>query len=456
MSIFSALFDQGKVYNFQQAFGVKDITTAEMQAAIRDWAQLYYQAEATPEEDPCQRLPVLVVSKIAKAAFSEYQADSDSEDAKRILLELGRVKGKAVQQALIGGQSFLKPVFGATGLAFSVIPRGSYLPLGRNERDEITDIGTAERTVEGRNSYTLLERRRVDAIGNLVIESKLYLSGDGQTLGVQVPLDTLEKYAGLVPELVLPGVGSIGLISVRCPQENTVDGSPDAVSVYAPAAGLIHNVNRNEAQLNREFENGRSRVFASADLLKTGADGRKRLDDDLFVGLDDDPETVGVTVFSPTLREASFLARKTEYLRNVESLIGLKRGILFDVEAAERTATEVTSSAGDYNLTIIDFQRMWERAAREAVRVCEILGRLYKVFSGGAVDPEKDVTISWGNGVLYDEDQVWTEYKAMVSSGMLKPEIALGWYFDLPRETEADLAYIRKRYMPEQDAPVDE
>ena len=308
--------------------------------------------------------------------------------------------------------------------------------------------------MEGRNSYTLLERRRVDAAGNLIIESKLYLSGDGQTLGVQVPLDTLEKYAGLVPELVLHGVGSIGLIPVRCPQENTVDGSPDAVSVYAPAAGLIHNVNRNESQLDREFENGRSRVFASADLLKTGADGRKRLDDDLFVGLDDDPETVGVTVFSPTLREASFLARKTEYLRNVESLIGLKRGILSDVEAAERTATEVTSSAGDYNLTIIDFQRMWESAAREAVRVCEILGRLYKVFSGSAVDPEKDVTISWGNGVLYDEDQVWTEYKAMVSSGMLKPEIALGWYFDLPTETEADLAYIRKRYMPEQDASV--
>ena len=44
----------------------------------------------------------------------------------------------------------------------------------------------------------------------------------------------------------------------------------------------------------------------------------------------------------------------------------------------------------------------------------------------------------------------------MVSSGMLKPEIALGWYFDLPTETDADLAYIRKRYMPEQDAPVDE
>lgn len=456
MSIFSALFDQGKIYNFQQAFGVKDITTAEMQAAIRDWAQLYYQAEATPEEDPCQRLPVLVVSKITKAAFSEYQADSDSEDAKRILLELSRVKAKAVQQALIGGQSFLKPIFGQGGLTFSVIPRGSYLPLGRDERGDITDIGTAERTVEGRNSYTLLERRRVDAAGNLVIESKLYLSGDGQTLGVQVPLDTLEKYAGLVPELVLPGVGSIGLIPVRCPQENTVDGSPDAVSIFASAAGLIHNLNRNEAQLDRELENGRSRVFTSADLLKTGADGRKRLSDDLFVGLDDDPETVGVTVYSPELRVQSFLDKKMDSLRSAESLMGLKRGLLSNVETVQKTATQITDSAGSYNLTIIGFQRMWESAAREAVRVCEILGRLYKVFSGSTIDQEKDITISWGNGVLYDEDKTWEEYKSMEAAGMLKTEIALGWYFDLPTETDADLAYIRKRYMPEQDAPVDE
>ena len=459
MSILSALFEQSKIYNFEQAFGVKDITTPAMQAAIRDWARLYYQTEPTRDEDPCQRIPAAVVSKLTKTVFSEYEASpaqDGNEYISTVLTALDAIKGKAMQQALIGGQCYLKPIFGPRGLSFAVVSRGNYIPLGRDERSVITDVGTAERTVEGRTYYTLLERRRVGADGTLTVESRLYSSAAEQVLGVETPLGSLDKYAALTPELVLPGVDSVGLIPVRTPQENTVDGSPDAVSVYAPAAGLIHNINRNEAQINREFENGRSRVIAAADMLRTGPDGQKCLPDDLFVGLDDNPDVVGLTVFSPALREQSFLARKTEYLRNVESLIGLKRGILSEVETAERTATEVTSSAGDYNLTIIDFQRMWESAAREAVRVCEILGRLYKVFSGSAVDPEKDVTISWGNGVLYDEDQVWTEYKAMVSSGMLKPEIALGWYFDLPTETEADMAYIRKRYMPEQDAPVDE
>lgn len=167
------------------------------------------------------------------------------------------------------------------------------------------------------------------------------------------------------------------------------------------------------------------------------------------MGIDDDPDKAGVTIFSPELREQSYLARKTEYLRNIESLIGMKRGVLSEVESTEKTATEITSSAGEYNLTIIDFQQSWTAAVREAVRVCNILGQMYHLCDSTGVDPEKDVTISWGNGILYDEDQVWTDYKAMVSAGMLKPEIALGWYFDMPTDTPADIAAIREKYMPE-------
>ena len=33
--------------------------------------------------------------------------------------------------------------------------------------------------------------------------------------------------------------------------------------------------------------------------------------------------------------------------------------------------------------------------------------------------------------------------------GSAKPEIALGWKFNMPRDTEAQLAKIRKKYMPE-------
>ena len=44
----------------------------------------------------------------------------------------------------------------------------------------------------------------------------------------------------------------------------------------------------------------------------------------------------------------------------------------------------------------------------------------------------------------------------MVAAGMLKPEIALGWYFDMPTETPEDLAAIREKYMPDVQEMTDE
>ena len=40
------------------------------------------------------------------------------------------------------------------------------------------------------------------------------------------------------------------------------------------------------------------------------------------------------------------------------------------------------------------------------------------------------------------------ERQQMVASGLLRPEIALAWYYDLPAETEADLQAVREKYMP--------
>ncbi len=164
---------------------------------------------------------------------------------------------------------------------------------------------------------------------------------------------------------------------------------------------------------------------------------------------------MGLTIFSPELREQSFLARKQSYLRAAESIIGLKRGLLSEVEEVERTAKEITSSAGDYNLTIIDFQQMFEAAAREAIRLCGVLGGLYHVPGARDVDPDS-VSIDWGNGILYDEDKTWADYLDMVARGLLKPEIALGWRFNMPTETEKDLAAIRAKYMPALERMTDE
>lgn len=435
---------------YAMAFQANDITSAEMQTAIPGWFELYFQQEPQKGEDPCQRIPYTIVRKLTKTVFSEYKATSKDEFANGVLDALNMKSSETMQMALIGGEGLLKPIPTKTGFRFVVIPRYNVLVFGRDTEGNMTDVGTVEQTSEGTFYYTLMERRTVDAGGFLTIRNRLFRSYSKDSLGQAVALSSVPRYADLPDEYTFPKrVGSIGMASLRTPMVNCVDGSADAVSVYAAAVGLIRNINRNEAQLNGEFDRGESRIVVSADLFKKDAHGRPVLEDNVFVGLDDDQETVGITTFSPALREASFLARKQEYLRNVENVIGLKRGLLSEVEAAERTATEITSSEGEYNLTVIDFQQMWEKTVHEVVRICGILGQMYKVPGAHEV-AEDAVAIDWGNGVLFDEEKTWADYLDMVARGLLKPEIAMGWRFNMPTKTEKDLERIRKTLMPEQ------
>ena len=457
MSFFGALLNN-KVYHFEQAYpGAKDCTSAAMRTAIEDWFRLYFDRDVTDEEDPCQRLPYTVVSKLSRTCFAEYEAAASEKQpfVIGVLDSLESVRKKAMQLAMIGGEAWLKPVPGPTGFSFTVMRRDMVTVLGRGPDGEATALGSAELTMENGKFYTLLERRSLDEKGRLVIENKLFCSWDGQSIGTPVSLSALPRYAALEPKAVVGDVGGIGLVGLKVPLENCVDGSADPVSVYAAATGLIHNINRNERQLSREFDHGESRVFASADLLDKRKNGRPVLPPGLFVGIDDDIANTGVTVFAPALRQESFLARKREYLRNVESLIGLKRGILGEVEAAQRTATEVTSSQGDYSLTIQDLQQMWESAVRRTVVLCGKLGKLYRVPGAFEPDPERAVCIDWGNGVLYDKDKEWAETMQLVSAGMLKPEIALAWKYGLPWETAGDLQKVREKYMPELDSMLE-
>ena len=431
------------IYSYEEAFGAPDITTRAMRNAITQWFRIYY---GDSQDEPCQRIAYTVVSKLIRTVFGEYQASAGDPVTQRVLERLEPLARQAVELCLIGGECYLKPCPGKAGFSFTLIPRTNVLIFGRDGAGSITDIGTVEQSTRGNRYYTLLERRTLDENGYLTIQNTLYRSNNARK-GAAVPLTDHPDYQELPAcyRYETP-VGSVGLVRIKTPMLNCVDGSEDGVSVYAAATGIIACIDENEAQLRQEFQRGQSRILASRDLLRQDDNGNLALTDHLFVGLDEDPEQVGITIFSPQLRHQSYLERKQEYLRNVESIIGLKRGMLSDANMDDRTATEISSSAGDYNLTVMDFQRMWQQAVGETVVLCGILARLYRLEN---LPDHPVVTIDWGNGVLYDEDKTWQDYQKMVAAGLIKPEIALGWRFNMPAQTPEERKIIRQKLMPE-------
>ena len=426
------------IYNYEQAFGAWDKTSGAMRRAIERWFSMYYDGTANDMSDACQRIPYTVVNKLVKSVFGEYKATAGTPFGERILCALDEKKRLAMQMALVGGVCYLKPCPYGAGFSFTLVPRNQVLIFGRDGSGNPTDMGLVEKRVEGNYYYTLLERRTVDENGYLTIRNRLFRSRDGQNLGTEIPLANVAAYCQLADCYCFPKpVGSVGLIELKLPILNCVDGSSDGVAVYAAAEGLIRNIDRNEAQMNGEFNRGESRIIASSDLLSK----ELGLQDHLFVGLDEDPERVGMTIFSPELREQSFLARKQEYLRNVESVLGLKRGMLSDANMEDRTATEIAASAAEFSLTVMDFQLMWQLAVEKMLVLCKTLAELY----GFAECEPGQVHFDWGNGTLYDQEKIWADYMEMVARGILKPEVALAWRFGLTNENEQT---IREKYMP--------
>ena len=421
------------LYRYEAAFGASDKTSRAMRKAMEDWQKTYY---GTGPADTCQRIGYAIVNKIIGAMFGEYKLTADP-----MLLPLNQKRKEAMQLLLTGGECFIKPCPTPVGFDFTLIPRQNVLVFGRDGDGRPTDIGTVEQSIRGKHYYTLLERRHTEN-GRLTIENALYRSSSRENLGNPVPLKSHPLYAQLPAKYIFDAPIGLGLTQMKTPILNCVDGSPDGVAIYAPAVALIEHIDKNEQQLCDEFARGESRVFASSDLLSDGG-----LTDHLFVGLDESPENVGIMVYSPKLREEAFLNRKQEYLRNIESMIGLRRGMLSDAQEDRRTATEITSSAGDFNLMVISLQQVWEQAVRETALLCRTLAEMY-----GLPLPSVKVSFDWGNGVLFDEDKTWEDYRQMVRDGILAPEVALAWRFGLPCETEADREAIRRKYM----APSDE
>ena len=449
MAILNALFNSN-ISTVEEALHAKDTTSDQMKENIKECFELFFNGN-TDTEDNCQRIPCLIINKLVKTMFCEYNAMTTKEELESLIESLNEVKKTTMQYTFLGGECLLKPVIKKDGFEFIPIRRDCFIPLGRDVDGTITDLGLTEVTIMSGSYYTLLERRTAGE--ELTIETHLYCSDNKSTLGRRVPIETLPKYAG-IPELITLPIKGLGLVQLKTPIQNCVDLSCDGVCIYAPAIGLIKNINKNEQQLNDEFDVGQSRILVSKDLLRSKDNGTLELYDKVFIALPEDPENVGIHIFNPNLREQSYISRRNEYLKSIESLIGFRRGLLSNVEAVEKTATEITSTAGEYNLTILDIQDVWTKAVGDMVELCIRLSEIYRNMRLGGCTRE-DIIISWGDGVLYNRASVFNEMLEMVRAGTLKPEILVAWYFDLPMNTPDDIQRVIQKYIPEEETDDD-
>jgi hypothetical protein len=411
-----------------EGFGEADITSEAMRRAVRLWYGLYYDFDGDGKTDPAQRVPFVIVDGVYKAVFGEYSLSAadgtvlggvGEQVFSAALDSFDKIRAEVFLQACIGGEALIKPLPGHGGFLFGVIGRGNMLVLERGADGGITDLVTGAMTVRGTPAapvyYRLTERRTLGADGLCTVQNKLYKSDNADSPGRPVPLSALPEYAGLQPVFTFPDpLGGLGLIPVRMPGVNCVDGSPDAVSLYAAAAREILKLYAHEARTQDEYDLTAPHLIASADLLRRDREEIPRYITSL---LDDDPSAAGLTVWNPKPNQTELEARDDQIKRSIENIVGLRRGFLSKTDTQERTATEILSTSVKMAHLVKDLQRMWDGVVRETLRVCSLLAPMYAIPWAG-----REVAAVWGNGVLYDEEKEFDRLSRLVEQGHLTPE----------------------------------
>lgn len=440
MSMITALRNVNKT-SLASAFGVQNCTTAAMQERLTKCYDRYFRKTPKQNADECLNLPYLIVNKLTQAMFADAKINGKSDLSEKYAEIIQDKATEIMNNVLVGGATILKPYWENNTIKILCIPRENYIPCARDYDGNLSEVILTDTTTIGNKYYTLAEKRKQTNNG-CNIQYKLFCSEILGNIGKEISLSVL--YPNLKREMTL-SIQGLGLKEIKSPFTNDVDFSGDGVPVFEPALELIDAINENEAELRSEFKLGQSRIIVADDMFRRTAAGNLELTDKIFTAVEGDTEDVGITIFSPQFREQSYLARKNAYLRGIEDIIGLQRGLLSDVQTQEKTATEIGQSAATYNLTLIGLQSSFERDIKQFFDVYIDFCILYHCLK--AKNADDFLVFDWGDGILYDRTKNFNELLNLVAAGIIKPEILIGWYFGIDISHPVGMQQA-KDYMP--------
>lgn len=376
-----------------------------MADAIKLWNEMYEnKAPWITGDVKSLGLPAIIASEIAMLATIEAKCEITGSDRADYLNErfselYGHLR-TAAEYGCKGGGLVFKPYITNDGeLKCEFIHADRFFPLD----NELKSAVFTESVIIDNTTYTRFEIHSYE--GDMLHIRNEAFKGESLT---PIPLSYVPEWAELESEIYIRDAKRPLFTYFKVPFANNIDAtSPLGVSVYSRASDLIKDADEQYSRLLWEFEGGTLAVDVDTTAFTGTLDGNPpklpKLEKRLFRrhAYDGGGSETFYSVFSPALRDNSYINGLNSILRKIEDACGLSHGTFSDVQGEAKSATEIKIQKQRSYATVSDIQKALEKALRELIDVYDIYCTLYGLAPKG----EYEVSFKWDDSIIIDASQ---------------------------------------------------
>lgn len=405
-----------------KAFGVELISSPDMNTALQAWDNISTGKPpwlntaddietvnmAKHISDTRAKLTTLdlgiAVSGSARAEYLQQLADDLLKYLPDKIAEADRLGGIMIKW---------------NGQSWDFILPGNFGITEKDDNGNIVGAIFASHTTEGHTHYTRLEYHRFEGSGekriyritNKAFMNRVTLKGDA-TLGTQIPLEKVDVWAHMSPEVYIAQLEKPLFAYYRIPGANTIDSSsPLGLSVFANALTELKAVDIGVSRKNMEVEDSKKITFVGQALIQNAKNRGVELPrfvQGLGMGLSD-TETSSIHEHTPVLLTDQRIKDINFNLSMAGVKCGFSEGVfVLDGQTGMITATQVEADDRDTIQTIKHDRDALKDAIEQAFYGANAFASLYKLA------PEGDYEINFNFGDItysYEEDKAsWRYY----------------------------------------------
>lgn len=347
----------------------------------------------------------IAVSGSARAEFMQGLADD----------LLKRLPDKMADADRLGGM-----IIKWNGQTWDYVMPGNFGITAKDDNGEIVGAIFAAHTSQGKDHYTRLEYHRFEGAGEegsvYVVSNRAYKnqldSSNRTVLGANVPLDKIEAWKELAPEVRISNLKKPLFAYYRVPGSNTIDaGSPLGMSVFANAITELKAIDIAVSRKNAEVEDSKHITFVGQTAIQNAVNKGielPRFVKGLGMGLNDG-EVSAIHEHTPTLLTEARIKDINFNLSMAGVKCGFSEGVfVLDGQTGMITATQVEADDRDTIQTIKSDRDALKNALKQAFYGADAMATLYKMAPLG----EYEINFNFGDITYsYEEDKAaWRHY----------------------------------------------